>query len=264
METTLLGTIATGAILGMVGQWIRYIVGIGKNDPAAPIVPGKLLQGTLIGAVAGILAVLFKAPKTLGMENRDLLLMIITAGYAGTDFIEGLFNTIKNKVNASPSTQTTQIQALQKVQLQAQQSKKLLGMDTYNAGKSNKIDLSFDLSGNDGFVPLFTLVFLQSPDGAKLDKPKFITPTDLSDASIPQTDKFDHMEGTLIFQTYLSYDVLSALGMDEVNKRMAELIFDYSIDGGTDGNKSYSKYDSNPVFIETSKTVFFSKSIDIL
>ncbi|MCF6130902.1 hypothetical protein [Flavobacterium wongokense] len=104
METTqLLVAIVTGGVLGMMGQGIRFIIGMGKEDPNKPVMAGKLSQGLVIGFIAGALAMLIKAPKAeeMTIANRELWFTIVAAGYAGADFIEGIFNTLKNKLNAS-------------------------------------------------------------------------------------------------------------------------------------------------------------------
>ena len=90
--------ILLGGILGFVGQGIRVIVGIKKaNDKAAEesksfrdVFDGRLLlYSLLIGFVAGALAIF--ALTTSGTEQiaRSLIIPVIAAGYAGTDFIEG-------------------------------------------------------------------------------------------------------------------------------------------------------------------------------
>jgi hypothetical protein len=88
-----------GGLLGILGQGIRIIVGLKKlNDEAS--VQGKSFsskfQGSrlglslLIGFIAGGLAVIGFA-ETPGFRNpsRELIVTLLGAGYAGTDFIEG-------------------------------------------------------------------------------------------------------------------------------------------------------------------------------
>jgi hypothetical protein len=99
-------TLILGGILGMIGQGIRVIAGLKKvNDKASA--EGKsfgvlfststLSLSLLIGFIAGALAIIgmtgtaeavavAKAPNGI---SRDLIITIIGAGYAGTDFIEG-------------------------------------------------------------------------------------------------------------------------------------------------------------------------------
>lgn len=89
-----------GALLGISGQCLRVIVGLKKNND----INGKdakikdwfdskhFLMSILIGAVAGIVG----AISLLGEEiDKQLLITLMTIGYAGTDFIEGF---IKKKL----------------------------------------------------------------------------------------------------------------------------------------------------------------------
>jgi len=91
--------IVLGVILGAVGQGARAVIGIKKAaDEAAA--DGKtrvdewfdvkrFLFSLIIGAIAGCLAaiLLLEAPV-----NQELMLGLVAAGYAGTDFIEGLIS----------------------------------------------------------------------------------------------------------------------------------------------------------------------------
>jgi hypothetical protein len=105
---TALTYVVLGAVLGMVGQGIRVVVGIKKElDQAAPgtswnswFQPGQLAVtvgiSLAVGAVAGVLSVItgpFGATVT-----RGFMVGIIGAGYSGTDFIEGIMT------KAGPST----------------------------------------------------------------------------------------------------------------------------------------------------------------
>lgn len=112
---TVLLQLLLGGLLGLVGQGIRLIVGMKKlNDEATAqhtklaelIVTSKLLMGLLIGFCAGILATVaisdFKA-ELFGNSatTKQNILAIIAAGYAGTDFIEGL---IKKHIPTTTAT----------------------------------------------------------------------------------------------------------------------------------------------------------------
>jgi hypothetical protein len=91
--------IVLGVILGAVGQGARAVIGIKKAaDEAAA--DGKtrvdewfdlkrFLFSLIIGSIAGCLAaiLLLEAPV-----NQELMLGLVAAGYAGTDFIEGLIS----------------------------------------------------------------------------------------------------------------------------------------------------------------------------
>jgi hypothetical protein len=91
--------IALGAILGMVGQGIRVLVGLKKmQDVASSTGQSKdelyqvsrvimsFVIACAIGAIAGIIAALSKIDTVL---DKSVLIAFIGAGYAGTDFIEG-------------------------------------------------------------------------------------------------------------------------------------------------------------------------------
>ncbi|NLB88104.1 MAG: hypothetical protein GX790_02595 [Syntrophomonadaceae bacterium] len=86
--------ILLGAILGSAGQCLRVIVGLKKcNDNADKDCKLKdwfdskqLLISLIIGSVAGIIG----AVTLLGEPvDKQVLITLITIGYAGTDFIEG-------------------------------------------------------------------------------------------------------------------------------------------------------------------------------
>lgn len=92
-----------GGLLGTVGQGLRIIVGMKKlNDEANSlrtklgilVDTSRILISLLIGFCAGVLAVLATSDLSSGFfsgENlKERLLAIIAAGYAGTDFIEGM------------------------------------------------------------------------------------------------------------------------------------------------------------------------------
>ena len=95
----LLVTILLGAILGAAGQGIRVILGLKKvydealntNKAASDLLEYKqvalsLVIGFGVGAVCGVLAV-------VGADSPDFskseIILFISSGYAGTDFIEG-------------------------------------------------------------------------------------------------------------------------------------------------------------------------------
>ena len=88
-----------GGILGMIGQGIRVVVGLKKvHDQAAAAQKafGEIFQGSvlgislLIGFLAGALAMIGIAENlTEAKPSKELILTLIAAGYAGTDFIEG-------------------------------------------------------------------------------------------------------------------------------------------------------------------------------
>jgi uncharacterized membrane protein YeaQ/YmgE (transglycosylase-associated protein family) len=97
-----LQVIFLGGILGAAGQSARVIVGLKKvNDQADAtntdfselIIPSRLLVSLLIGFVAGVLAaVAMQDDKPLANLSSAVLLGFAAAGYAGTDFIEGIMS----------------------------------------------------------------------------------------------------------------------------------------------------------------------------
>lgn len=88
------------ALMGMAGQFGRAVIGLkklsAKNErsglaPMAGFAPGQLVATLFIGALAGILAMLLLVdPATGGIKaSKELIVGLMAAGYAGTDFIEG-------------------------------------------------------------------------------------------------------------------------------------------------------------------------------
>lgn len=103
--------IILGAILGMVGQGIRVIIGLKKvNDKAlqenknpTDLIETKQLVLSLciafaIGAIAGVLA----AVNSMDMSfTKSMVVAFIGAGYAGTDFIEGFMRKNTNSITTA-------------------------------------------------------------------------------------------------------------------------------------------------------------------
>lgn len=115
METTpmdMLIIILLGAILGMVGQGLRVVVGIKKTGDEAlstgqqqkDLIKTQQLVLSLfiafaIGAMAGVLAAVTSVDQAF---SKSTIFAFIAAGYAGTDFIEGFIR--KNPVPTKTST----------------------------------------------------------------------------------------------------------------------------------------------------------------
>ena len=88
-----------GGLLGMLGQGIRIIVGLKKlNDEASvegssfssKFQGNRLGLSLLIGFIAGGLAVIgFAETPGFKTPSREMIVTLLGAGYAGTDFIEG-------------------------------------------------------------------------------------------------------------------------------------------------------------------------------
>jgi len=110
-------TLVLGGILGMIGQGIRVVPGLKKvNDQATAerksfgtlFSTSTLSLSLLIGFVAGALAIIgMTATTDAGTAvsstreiSRHMIITIIGAGYAGTDFIEGF---VKKRLPAGNS-----------------------------------------------------------------------------------------------------------------------------------------------------------------
>ncbi len=87
--------ILVGGLLGALGQGLRVVVGLKKVYDQAHATNGdftslfdasKLLVSLFIGFLAGSLAILF---MDLPEEPKQLYALLVGAGYAGADFIEG-------------------------------------------------------------------------------------------------------------------------------------------------------------------------------
>jgi len=96
-----LALVGLGAAMGATGQIFRAVVGIKKQmDDAGALSPprtakewfnGKqLFVSLLLGACAGVVAAVTQYEVDLKI-SKELLLGFAGAGYAGSDFVEGLF-----------------------------------------------------------------------------------------------------------------------------------------------------------------------------
>lgn len=93
--TDMLVLILLGGLLGAFGQGLRVVVGLkkvydqahsDKVDFVSMFDASKLMVSLFIGFLAGGIAILFMEKPVMGNE---LYTMLIGAGYAGADFIEG-------------------------------------------------------------------------------------------------------------------------------------------------------------------------------
>jgi hypothetical protein len=82
-------TLGLGAILGLLGQGIRTIIGLYKNQLA--IDWNRLIISLGLGAIAGSLMSLSLTIDLNNIINAQVL-ALIASGYAGADFIEGFIN----------------------------------------------------------------------------------------------------------------------------------------------------------------------------
>jgi hypothetical protein len=85
-----LPVLTLGALLGAVGQVVRTIPGLKKlkDDPAAKFDPMQLMMSVIIGAAAGVVAMItleVTSGKTIATQD---IITVIAAGYTGADFIE--------------------------------------------------------------------------------------------------------------------------------------------------------------------------------
>ncbi len=89
-----------GGILGTLGQGLRVVAGLKKmNDQAARdrktfsdmFQTSAMLSSLMIGFIAGAVAIVVSIDvAAVGKEiDKTTIVTLITAGYAGTDFIEG-------------------------------------------------------------------------------------------------------------------------------------------------------------------------------
>lgn len=153
---TTLVFVILGLLLGAVGQGARAVVGIKKQFDQAAQADSNiefqqwfnvqlLILSLAIGAIAGGLASLLLMGKEL---NTELLLGLVAAGYAGTDFIEGFMKTkTPQVVDISEKTKETIVQKIQEtrdvsLQVNTEQLKadNQLKMELYSVGKISDAD----------------------------------------------------------------------------------------------------------------------------
>ena len=86
-----------GGLMGTIGQGLRVIVGLKKLQEkttqmrvpfSQSIQTNTLCISLLIGFIAGAIAIMSFGAEAQ-MPSREMLLGVMAAGYAGTDFIEG-------------------------------------------------------------------------------------------------------------------------------------------------------------------------------
>jgi hypothetical protein len=100
-----LPVLTLGALLGAVGQVIRTIPGLKKlkDDPAAKFDPMQLMMSVIIGAAAGVIAMItleVSSGKALGTQD---IITVIAAGYTGADFIEAFITKSMSSGGGLPS-----------------------------------------------------------------------------------------------------------------------------------------------------------------
>jgi hypothetical protein len=91
--------IIVGAFLGAIGQSIRVIIGVKKENERIAnrkkemkdwLDLKRLLVSLIIGAIAGCLGAILLLGAAV---NKEFLLGLVAIGYAGTDFIEGIMRS---------------------------------------------------------------------------------------------------------------------------------------------------------------------------
>ncbi|WP_422075193.1 hypothetical protein [Tranquillimonas rosea] len=88
--------LALGGGCGLTGQVARMVIGLKKlwsdsadmQEAERKLSPARLMLSLVIGAAAGALAAVVTV-SAAGKVNREEILGLIAAGYAGADFIEG-------------------------------------------------------------------------------------------------------------------------------------------------------------------------------
>jgi putative chitinase len=102
-----LTVISLGALMGVVGQSARVIVGLKKvkdqssatGQPFRDLLePSNLILSLLIGGVAGALAAIMTI-RTPGTISSQAILALAAAGYSGSDFIEGVISRFEPTSN---------------------------------------------------------------------------------------------------------------------------------------------------------------------
>lgn len=95
-------------MLGVAGQLARFTVGMKKlHDKAAddgkkvPFDNRKFWLSIVLGGLAGLLAAVGIWEPDKATLDREFLLMIMAAGYAGSDFVEGIIERGLNKLGNS-------------------------------------------------------------------------------------------------------------------------------------------------------------------
>lgn len=97
--TSMLSALLLCGVFGMLGQAIRIIVGMKKmrdSAAASSTAPARLFEWNLIGIslligfAAGMLGY-FTLDDTAANFSKQTILALMGIGYAGADFIEGLF-----------------------------------------------------------------------------------------------------------------------------------------------------------------------------
>jgi len=123
-----------------------------------------------------------------------------------------------------------------------------------------KIATSFELGGVQGFIPLFTRVYLETPNGKSTEKPIAVTPPLNTTAAIIKTNPFNHYHGLLYYETFLNYKNVDSSELETLIERLQ---FSYKVYDCKDKAVEIKEYD-NFKKIDSKKLLYFTKIIDIL
>ncbi len=138
--------ILLGGLLGLLGQGIRMAIGLKKlsdvnarRENKEELNTGRLMVSLFIGFVAGSIYVLLDGTDSTSAEHyvgNQFIFTVIAAGYAGGDFIEGLFGTYMTKM---PGTNNSNSNAVVTVNPDAETTvnEDTVGMPVPKAGAIN-------------------------------------------------------------------------------------------------------------------------------
>jgi putative chitinase len=111
-----LGILLLGGLLGLMGQGVRTVIGLKKMFDQADsqgvgqydlFLASRLMISLFIGFIAGAAAAFFSGIKSDGTVDLSTatLTTFAAAGYAGSDFIEGLASRFTGKTGTTPPVQ---------------------------------------------------------------------------------------------------------------------------------------------------------------
>ena len=116
----IINSVLAGGLLGALGQGVRTAVGLKKfnedntakaaaNKPVEQFSISRMVISIFIGFVAGAIGMLVKGSglAVKGDYSTESIVTIITIGYSGADFIEGVFNTYIKKIVPSGSSESS-------------------------------------------------------------------------------------------------------------------------------------------------------------
>ena len=106
-----LPVLTLGALLGAVGQVIRSIPGLNKlrSDPNGKFEPMQLMMSVIIGAAAGVIAMItIEMTSETKIATQDII-TVIAAGYTGADFIEAFITKRMSSGTALPQQPPTPV-----------------------------------------------------------------------------------------------------------------------------------------------------------